>query len=153
MSKTKTPTGAPKAEGKRSRGNSDASGPDKATPVAETKAPVAETKAPVAEKVLSEKSSSVALRAAFADRNYTKEDVKRSDGASTSIHSGDNVAKELLGLTPNEVMTLVEKELGLDEGTLATKYAHLNGGMRRMNASNRLRGYRRKLAKAEWAAA
>lgn len=146
MSKTKTPTGAPKAEGKRSRGNSDASGPDKATPVAETKAPVAE-------KVLSEKSSSVALRAAFADRNYTKEDVKRSDGASTSIHSGDNVAKELLGLTPNEVMTLVEKELGLDEGTLATKYAHLNGGMRRMNASNRLRGYRRKLAKAEGAAA
>ena len=47
---------------------------------------------------------------------------------------------------PDGAIAYVEKELGLDAGFLAEKYAHLNAGQKRMNAGNRLRSHRVKEA-------
>jgi hypothetical protein len=53
-----------------------------------------------------------------------------------SRHCGDRVANTLARLTPDQVVNLASELLGED---LATKYAHLNPGQRRMNAGNAIR--------------
>jgi hypothetical protein len=57
-----------------------------------------------------------------------------------SLSNGDDVAHHLSGMTPEETILAAEILLGLDEGFLMAKYAHLNPGQMRMNASNRIRG-------------
>lgn len=56
-----------------------------------------------------------------------------------SLHNGDDVASLLQGATPEAVMGAAEVLLGLKEGELVTRYAHLNPGQRRMNSGNRIR--------------
>ena len=45
----------------------------------------------------------------------------------------------LAGAEPLAVIWAAERLLGLESGELATKYAHLNPGQKRMNAGNRIR--------------
>lgn len=56
-----------------------------------------------------------------------------------SKNNGDDVAVMLAGAEPLAVIWAAERLLGLESGELATKYAHLNPGQKRMNAGNRIR--------------
>ena len=62
-----------------------------------------------------------------------------SYSGSLSQNNGDVLAKALEGKTPDEVMALAEKVLGLEAGTLVAKYESLNPGQKRMNSGNRIR--------------
>ena len=53
-----------------------------------------------------------------------------------SLSNGDWLAQQLAGLTPDEVLSVGGRVLGLDVRGL---YGHLNHGQQRMNAGNRLR--------------
>ena len=57
-----------------------------------------------------------------------------------SLNNGDDVAHMLAGMLPADTIRAAEILLDLEEGSLAAKYAHLNPGQIRMNASNRIRG-------------
>lgn len=57
-----------------------------------------------------------------------------------SLHNGDELAKVLEYKDHNAVVAAAEQLLELETGTLATKYAKLNNGQKRMNAGNRIRG-------------
>ena len=59
-----------------------------------------------------------------------------SGGGNSSLCNGDDVAQQLAGKTPTEVLALAERLLGLE---LKDKYASLNPGQVRMNCGNRLR--------------
>jgi len=56
-----------------------------------------------------------------------------------SLNKGDDVAQTLAGLSPDQVLAAAETLLGLENGELATRYAGLNPGQRRMNGGNRIR--------------
>jgi len=56
-----------------------------------------------------------------------------------SQNNGDALAQALEGKSPDEVMDWAERLLGLETGFLATKYAGLNPGQKRMNSGNRVR--------------
>lgn len=62
-------------------------------------------------------------------------------GDKQSIDNGDEVAKLLRGTSVSVVIRAAEKLKGLDDGSLATKYATLNRGSKRMNAGNIIRGF------------
>lgn len=59
-----------------------------------------------------------------------------SGSGNSSQCNGDPVAQALAGKTPDEVVALASRLLGLD---FQTKYAGLNPGQRRMNCGNRIR--------------
>lgn len=58
---------------------------------------------------------------------------------SISMDNGDEVALALRGSSPEAIMAAAEKLKGLDSGTLATRYASLNPGAKRMNSGNQIR--------------
>lgn len=62
-------------------------------------------------------------------------------GDKQSIDNGDAVAKLLRGADVSVVIRAAEKLKQLDPGSLATKYATLNRGSKRMNAGNVIRGF------------
>lgn len=62
-------------------------------------------------------------------------------GDKQSIDNGDPVAKLLRGADVAVVVRAAEKLKGIDPGSLATKYATLNRGSKRMNAGNIIRGF------------
>ena len=68
--------------------------------------------------------------------NYTK---SKTASGTASMHNGSKLAILLSGSTPEAVVATAERVLDLKSGELATKYAHLNPGSRRMNAGNRLK--------------
>jgi len=70
-----------------------------------------------------------------------------TDGyAGLSINNGDDVATMLRMFDPDRVVRIAEQVLGLKKGELATRYAKLNNGQKRMNAGNRIRAaYKKKL--------
>lgn len=84
-----------------------------------------------------------ALADARKAKRYTTTVVTVDGKKKRSQGCGDDVAKELLGKTVDEAIRHCEKELGLDDGELVAKYAHLNPGMARMNSANRLRAWRK----------
>lgn len=61
-----------------------------------------------------------------------------------SMDNGDDVAKMLRSASPETVMAAAEVLCGLEIGSLATKYSHLNKGQKRMNSGNRIRAMFRK---------
>jgi hypothetical protein len=69
---------------------------------------------------------------------YTK--AKTVNGTATA-HCNDPIARELLGLLPEEVAELADKVLDVPAGTHMAKYGHLNPGQIRMNSGNRIRAY------------
>ena len=66
---------------------------------------------------------------------------KASHSASgrASLNVGDLIAKLLEGQTPDRVVAIAERALGLKKGELWAKYEGLNPGQQRMNAGNRIR--------------
>lgn len=56
-----------------------------------------------------------------------------------SQNNGDDLAAFLSALTPEAVVALAEKVLGLEAGELVAKYDRLNPGQKRMNSGNRIR--------------
>ncbi len=64
----------------------------------------------------------------------------QAPNGSLSMDNGDEVALALRGSSPEAVMAAAEKLKGLEPGTLATRYAKLNPGARRMNSGNQIRG-------------
>ena len=68
--------------------------------------------------------------------NYT---ASKTASGTASMHNGSKLAILLSGSTPEAVVATAERVLDLKSGELATKYAHLNPGSRRMNAGNRLK--------------
>ena len=87
-------------------------------------------------RVRSEDAKSLSDTMGDYRKNYTK--AKDYAGRPT-LHSGDDLAKTLLPLSPDEVVGLAERVLGFDENELAEKYSHLNAGQRRMTCGNKLR--------------
>lgn len=71
--------------------------------------------------------------------------ASRAASGAMSRHSGDEVAQALEGLLLSEVMDLATEMCDED---MHTKYAHLNDGMQRMNAGNRIRGAISKINRA-----
>lgn len=61
-----------------------------------------------------------------------------------SMDNGDPIALALRGSSPETVMRAAEKLQGLEPSALATKYANLNPGAKRMNAGNQIRGFERR---------
>jgi hypothetical protein len=59
-----------------------------------------------------------------------------SPSGNSSMCNGDDVAQRLAGKSPEDVLALTEKLLGID---LKSKYASLNKGQIRMNCGNRIR--------------
>ena len=55
---------------------------------------------------------------------------------NSSLCNGDALAQRLAGKTPNEVLAMAERLLGVE---LKAKYESLNPGQVRMNCGNRLR--------------
>lgn len=56
-----------------------------------------------------------------------------------SYTTGDEIAHELAGLSPMQVIRVAEKLLDMEQGELLIKYEKLNAGQKRMNAGNRIR--------------
>lgn len=56
------------------------------------------------------------------------------------IDNGDPIATILRPLTPEQVAAVADKVLEEDNGSHASRYAHLNPGQMRMNSGNRIRG-------------
>ena len=52
---------------------------------------------------------------------------------------GDDLSHRLMGMSPEAVVEMAERLLGLNAGEWAEKYAGLNRGQKRMNAGNRIR--------------
>ena len=63
-----------------------------------------------------------------------------SASGNASLHNGDEVANTLAGTDADTVVAAAERLLGFAQGELASKYANLNVGQKRMNAGNRIRG-------------
>ncbi len=64
----------------------------------------------------------------------------QTPNGSLSMDNGDEVALALRGSSPEAVMLAAEKLKKLEPGTLATRYANLNQGAKRMNSGNQIRG-------------
>ena len=62
-----------------------------------------------------------------------------SGSGRKSLHNGDELATLLEHKDHNDVAAIAERALGLEAGTLRTKYQHLNNGQIRMNSGNRIR--------------
>jgi len=62
-----------------------------------------------------------------------------SSSGNKSLHNGDEVARQLAGMSPRDVVELAEAVLGMEPGILWTKYRNLNPGQQRMNSGNRIR--------------
>lgn len=64
------------------------------------------------------------------------------------IDNGDEVAKRLREVEPEDIYTVVASVMGEEVAAdWAAKYKHLNPGMQRMNVGNRLRGHFNRLTK------
>ena len=64
---------------------------------------------------------------------------KSASGKST-LSCGDTVAGHLAGMAAEQVCRIADAAFGQPFGHHSAKYAHLNVGMQRMNAGNRVRG-------------
>ena len=64
---------------------------------------------------------------------------KSASGKST-LNCGDKLAALMAGMDADQVCRIADAAFGQQFGHHATKYAHLNVGMQRMNAGNRIRG-------------
>ena len=78
--------------------------------------------------------------------NREKYTTTRTAAGTKSLSNGDQVALALAGLTTEEVYEVADAFIG--ENEFKTKYAHLNGGMQRMNLGNRIRGHINAIDKA-----
>lgn len=77
--------------------------------------------------------------------DLSKYQTSRSASGAKTMHSGDEVARLLEGMTLEEVKDIAVNLIG-DPG-LETKYSHLNAGQQRMNLGNRIRGFVNKVNK------
>lgn len=75
-----------------------------------------------------------------------KYQTTRSASGAKSLNNGDQVAELLNGLDVEAVHDIGSEALETDT---REKYAHLNGGMQRMNVGNRLRGFVNKAPEGE----
>lgn len=73
--------------------------------------------------------------------NVSKYVRTKSSSGNMTLHNGDNVAEQLVGLNIEQVYDHVSRVMEVDINELKDKYAHLNVGMQRMNLGNRLRAY------------
>jgi len=98
------------------------------------------TKKQAAAPVAAEEETKVVRNMSETLQKYRK-NYKASHSATgrASLNVGDLVAKGLEGKTPEQVVALAEKLLGLKAGELWSKYERLNPGQQRMNAGNRIR--------------
>ena len=77
--------------------------------------------------------------------DLTKYQTGRSASGAKTMHSGDEVAQLLEGLTLEEVKDIAINLIG--DTDLETKYDRLNAGQQRMNLGNRIRGFVNKVNK------
>lgn len=80
------------------------------------------------------------LRRRKAEGAY--ETLKLDDGRKTLCNPTWVAELHQFAGDADAAVAYCERQMGLEPGTLATRYASLNAGQRRMNAGNRLRQYR-----------
>ena len=66
--------------------------------------------------------------------------VGTSASGKSTLNCGDKLAALMAGMPADQVCRIADAAFGLTFGHHAAKYAHLNTGMQRMNAGNRVRG-------------
>lgn len=79
-------------------------------------------------------------RQKYAENAKKHERKAHTATGRNSLNNGDQLAIAMENLLPSEVCDVADDVFKQPKGTHATKYGHLNEGMRRMNAGNRIRG-------------
>lgn len=96
--------------------------------------------AQIAADAAAEEDAPKVTMAATLRKHRTKYQATVSYTNRASLNNGDDVASLMAGRSPEDVIAIAERFLGLDAGELTLRYGHLNPGQRRMNAGNRIRG-------------